>query len=84
MGNAVSNLVDRAVTAVKNTFRRIASPIVRYVVEHPLRTVGHIGSGILLLVPGVITGPLLALAGFAGSGVVASESWQHLEATRQC
>jgi hypothetical protein len=82
MGNAVASLVDRAVTAVKNTFRRIASLIVRYVVEHPPGTLGNIGSGILLLVPGVIKNPLLALAGFAGSGV-AGNSWQHPEAARQ-
>jgi hypothetical protein len=80
MGNTVSNLVDRAVTAIKNTFRRIAPPIVRYVVEHPLRTLGHISNGILLLVPGVITGPLLAVAGFTGKGIAAGNSWQRAKA----
>ncbi|KAL6152686.1 hypothetical protein ACJQWK_11340 [Exserohilum turcicum] len=75
MGNAVSNFVQKAVEAVKNTvsdmFRSIAPPIVRYVVEHPIRTLGHVGSAALLVAPGIITAPLLAVAGFTGSGVAA-------------
>ncbi|EUC48219.1 hypothetical protein COCMIDRAFT_87824 [Bipolaris oryzae ATCC 44560] len=75
MGNAVSTFVQNAINAVKNTveemFHRIAPPIVRYVAKHPLRTLGHIGSAALLLVPGVITTPLLAIVGFSSSGIVA-------------
>ncbi|EUC31720.1 hypothetical protein COCCADRAFT_100582 [Bipolaris zeicola 26-R-13] len=78
MGNTVSNFVQNAINAVKNTveemFRRIAPPIVRYVAKHPLRTLGHIGSAALLLVPGVITTPLLAIVGFSGSGVMIAGS----------
>ena len=46
----------------------------RYVAKHPLRTLGHIGSAMLLLVPGVITTPLLAIVGFSGSGVIAGKA----------
>jgi hypothetical protein len=82
MGNAVSNSVNNAVRIVKNAvrvvkdtvsniFRRLAPPIIRYIVAHPIRTLGHIVSGLLLIVPGVVTGPLLALAGFGGNGIIA-------------
>ena len=73
MGNAISNFVEQAIESVKNTFRAIAPPIARYVVEHPIRTMSHLVSGVLLLAPGIITAPLLAAAGFASNGIVAGE-----------
>jgi UPF0716 family protein affecting phage T7 exclusion len=51
----------------------VTSVFVRYVIQHPLRSLGHFCSGILLLVPGVVTTPLLALVGFSGTGVVAGK-----------
>jgi hypothetical protein len=73
MGNTISTFVDRFTSAVKNTFRAIAPPIVRYVVEHPIRTLCHVASGILLLAPNIVTAPLLAAAGFASGGITAGE-----------
>jgi hypothetical protein len=67
----MGNIISSAAQAIANTFRRIAPPIVRYVVQHPMRTVFHVANGVLLLVPGAVTAPLLAVAGFARGGVVA-------------
>ncbi|KAF2829874.1 hypothetical protein CC86DRAFT_176537 [Ophiobolus disseminans] len=71
MGAKISTLIAKASDAIANTFRQFAPPIVRYVVQHPIRTTGHVLSGMLLLVPGIITAPLLAMAGFASRGIAA-------------
>ncbi|KAH7392737.1 hypothetical protein BKA66DRAFT_439447 [Pyrenochaeta sp. MPI-SDFR-AT-0127] len=75
MGNTVSSFIHKAATFVKDTvvnvFRRIAPPIVRYVAAHPIRSFFHVVNFIVLLVPGIVTAPLLALAGFTSSGVAA-------------
>jgi hypothetical protein len=79
MGNTISTFVDKAIETVKNTFRAIAHPIVRYVVEHPIHTLSHVASGVLLLVPGVVTAPLLAVAGFGSGGIAAGEQARTLD-----
>ncbi|PSN69109.1 hypothetical protein BS50DRAFT_619792 [Corynespora cassiicola Philippines] len=61
MGNEVSKFVKNAVEHVKETI----------VDMHPVRAVFHIVKGILVLAPGIIAGPVLALAGFTGAGVAA-------------
>jgi hypothetical protein len=77
MGNAISNSVNNAVRAIKDTIsnilHRFAPPIIRYIIAHPIRTLGHIVSGLLLIAPGAVTGPLLALIGFGRNGIIAGE-----------
>ena len=73
MGSQISTFLTIAIETVQYTFRRIVPPVVRYIARYPLRTLFHVANGILLLVPVVITGPLLALAGFTGGGIAGEE-----------
>lgn len=73
MGNTVSNFVNKAVSAVKNTISDRFRRIVSYVVNHPFRTLGYITNCVLLLLPGAVTGLLLGLVGFGGSCIRADD-----------
>jgi hypothetical protein len=89
MGNAVSKFVEKAIQCVKDfvskavenvketvneAARGACGPVVQYVVQHPLRTLGHVGSLALAVVPGVAIGPILNVVGFGTGGIVAGNS----------
>ncbi|KAF1996227.1 hypothetical protein P154DRAFT_580154 [Amniculicola lignicola CBS 123094] len=71
MGNRMAKAVNIVKDAVVSIFRRIAPPIVQYVVKHPIRSLFHVGSFISVCLAPVITAPLLGLVGFTGVGVAA-------------
>ncbi|KAF1949239.1 hypothetical protein CC80DRAFT_510755 [Byssothecium circinans] len=85
MGNHVSKFIHDCVTRAKdvvvNAMRQILPPVVQYVVEHPIQTVAHVATALVVAAPGIVAGPLLAVAGFAGGGIAAGSMAAGVQST---
>ena len=48
-----------------------AEDVLKWVAAHPYQTAFHVACALLLLYPGIVTVPILALVGFAPEGIIA-------------
>ena len=54
-------------------FSESAHKVKDWVASHPYQTAFHVASGVTLLAPGLVTVPILSLAGFGATGVSAGD-----------
>ena len=78
MGVSISTFSTNIYAIVKASLAQLAravlpSPIIRYVVAHPIWTLFHALSGLTLLCPGLMTVPLLSAFGWTSLGPRAGE-----------
>ena len=73
VGSHPQALPDIAEEAHGYNFSGTAREAKDWVASHPYQTVFHVASGVTLLAPGLVTVPILGLAGFGATGIGAGE-----------